>query len=135
MVLCPQTRGLASPPRSLDGILSVSAAFAHWKAQRPCRRTTPLARFFALISKCRPAVIFGEQVAGPDRREWLSGVRADLEATGYACGASDLCAAGTGAPHNRPRLYWVADADRKRWAARNTGSSRMGTRAFRSAKP
>jgi DNA (cytosine-5)-methyltransferase 1 len=64
--------------------------------------------FYRLISERRPAVVFGEQVAGALGREWLSGVRADLEDAGYACGAADLCAASVGAPHIRQRLYWVA---------------------------
>lgn len=67
--------------------------------------------FLRLISERRPTTIFGEQVASPLGREWLFGVRADLEALGYAVGAADLCAAGVGAPHIRQRLYWVADAD------------------------
>jgi DNA (cytosine-5)-methyltransferase 1 len=33
-----------------------------------------------------------------------------LEALGYAVGAADLSAASVGAPHIRPRLWWVADA-------------------------
>jgi DNA (cytosine-5)-methyltransferase 1 len=33
----------------------------------------------------------------------------DLEATGYAGGAVDLCAAGVGAPHIRQRLWWVGE--------------------------
>lgn len=66
--------------------------------------------FRDLIAKCAPPVVFGEQVASKDGREWLAGVRADLEAVGYAVGAADLCAAGVGAPHLRQRLYWVADS-------------------------
>jgi DNA (cytosine-5)-methyltransferase 1 len=66
--------------------------------------------FYALIAECRPATVFGEQVASKDGREWLAGVRADLEGLGYAVGAADLCAAGVGAPHIRQRLWWVADA-------------------------
>lgn len=67
--------------------------------------------FYRLISECRPAIVFGEQVASKDGREWLAGIRADLEALGYACGASDLCSAGVGAPHLRQRLYWMAHAN------------------------
>ena len=63
-----------------------------------------------LIAERRPRTVFGEQVASRAGREWLSGVRADLEALGYAVGAADLCAASAGAPHIRQRLYWVADA-------------------------
>lgn len=64
-----------------------------------------------LISECRPPVIFGEQVAGKLGREWLSGVRADLEGTGYAVGATDLPAASVGAPHIRQRHWWVAHTE------------------------
>jgi DNA (cytosine-5)-methyltransferase 1 len=67
--------------------------------------------FRRLIAECEPAVVFGEQVASKDGRVWLAGVRADLEALGYAVGAADLCAAGIGAPHIRQRLWWVADAN------------------------
>ena len=66
--------------------------------------------FHDLIAQRRPAIVFGEQVASADGREWLAAVRADLEALGYACGAAGLCAAGIGAPHLRQRLWWVADA-------------------------
>ncbi len=65
--------------------------------------------FYRLIAERRPATVFGEQVGGAAGRAWLSAVRADLEAIGYAVGAADLCAAGVGAPHIRQRLYWVAD--------------------------
>ena len=68
--------------------------------------------FARLIAECGPPVVFGEQVASKAGREWLAGVRADLEALGYAVGAADLCAAGAGAPHIRQRLYWLADARR-----------------------
>jgi len=64
--------------------------------------------WFHLIGECGPPVVAGEQVASQDALEWLDLVSTDLEASGYAFGASDLCAAGVGAPHNRPRIYWVA---------------------------
>lgn len=64
--------------------------------------------FRNLISKRRPAAVFGEQVAGPLGRKWLSGVRSDLEELGYQVGAADLCAASVGAPHRRQRIFWVA---------------------------
>ena len=63
-----------------------------------------------LIAQYRPATIFGEQTSSNLGRDWLSGVRADLEALGYAVGAADLCAASVNAPHRRQRLYWVAHA-------------------------
>ena len=61
-----------------------------------------------LIAQYRPSTIFGEQTSSKLGRDWLSGVRTDLEALGYAVGAADLCAAGVNAPHRRQRLYWVA---------------------------
>jgi len=64
-----------------------------------------------LIEQCRPATIFGEQVASPDGLEWFDLVSTDLENTGYAIGAADLCAAGVGAPHIRQRLWFVADSN------------------------
>jgi DNA (cytosine-5)-methyltransferase 1 len=67
--------------------------------------------FRRLVAECRPPVCFGEQVASRLGRDWLAGVRADLEALGYAVGAADLCAAGVAAPHIRQRLFWVADPD------------------------
>lgn len=67
--------------------------------------------FFHLISECNPGIIFGEQVASKDGLAWLDLVQTDLEATNYAVGAVDLCAAGFGAPHIRQRLFWVADSD------------------------
>jgi DNA (cytosine-5)-methyltransferase 1 len=67
--------------------------------------------WFRLIKECRPPVILGEQVASSDGLKWLDAVSADLEAAGYAFAASDLCAAGVGAPHRRQRLYFVAVAD------------------------
>ena len=93
---------------------------------------------FRLIRECLPPVIFGEQVASKDGRNWLSGVRADLESVGYEVGAADLCAAGAGeegegwvlrgntvhpepvlvgAPHIRQRLFWVADTGIQRRGA------------------
>jgi len=60
-----------------------------------------------LISQCRPATVFGEQVASKDGLGWLDLVSADMEATGYAFAAEDICAAGVGAPHIRQRLWFV----------------------------
>jgi len=68
--------------------------------------------FYELIRQSNPPVVFGEQVASRLGRDWLAGVRADLETVGYAVGAADLCAAGVGAPHIRQRLWWVADSGR-----------------------
>jgi DNA (cytosine-5)-methyltransferase 1 len=64
-----------------------------------------------LISQCQPAMVFGEQVASKDGLGWLDLVQADMEATGYAFAAQDICAAGIGAPHIRQRLWFVGLAD------------------------
>jgi DNA (cytosine-5)-methyltransferase 1 len=78
--------------------------------------------WFHLIEECRPECIFGEQVASPDGLKWFDLVRSDLEGTRYACGATDLCAAGVGAPHIRQRLWFVAHADG--WNAKAKGLQR-----------
>lgn len=65
--------------------------------------------FHHLIRERGPAIVFGEQVASKDGLGWLDLVQADMEATGYAFGAVDTCAAGFGAPHWRQRLYFAAE--------------------------
>ena len=65
--------------------------------------------FARLIRECKPATVFGEQVASKAGREWFDGVSTDLEDMGYAAAAADLCAAGVNAPHVRQRLFWVAE--------------------------
>jgi DNA (cytosine-5)-methyltransferase 1 len=64
-----------------------------------------------LIAQCRPAVIFGEQVASKAVDAWIDLVHADLEGMGYAFGAIAFPAAGIGAPHIRDRTYWMANTD------------------------
>jgi DNA (cytosine-5)-methyltransferase 1 len=63
-----------------------------------------------LIAECRPTTVFGEQVESAIRHGWLDEVQTDMENEGYAFAAFGLPAAGVGAPHNRPRLWFVADA-------------------------
>jgi DNA (cytosine-5)-methyltransferase 1 len=67
-----------------------------------------------VIEQCRPAVVFGEQVASKAAEPWIDLVHADLEALGYAFGAVPFPSAGVGAPHIRDRLFWVGHADRSR---------------------
>lgn len=66
-------------------------------------------QWFRLIRECRPHTIFGEQVEGAVGFGWVDRVFADLEAQNYACGAEILGAHSVGAPHSRPRIWWVAD--------------------------
>lgn len=82
-------------------------------------------RFVDLVRAARPPVLFGEQVAsadvfGPAARPskrgaarapawaWLDDLFARLEAAGYAAWASDIPAAGIGAPHIRQRCFFCA---------------------------
>jgi len=61
-----------------------------------------------LIRQCRPAELFGEQVAGKNGTAWFDLVSADMEADDYAIGAIIAPAAGFGAPQIRERQYWAA---------------------------
>jgi len=63
--------------------------------------------FHWLIEQCRPAAVFGEQVASKATDTWIDLVQLDLEALGYAFGAVAFPAASVGAPHIRDRTYWV----------------------------
>ncbi|MEX3933297.1 DNA cytosine methyltransferase [Paraburkholderia phymatum] len=67
-----------------------------------------------LIRECRPAIVFGEQVASKAARAWIDLVFADMEGMDYACGAAILPVASVGGPQERDRLWWVADADHAR---------------------
>lgn len=67
--------------------------------------------FFHLVRAYGPECVIGEQVASSDGLAWLDLVQSDLEASRYAFGAVDTCAAGFGAPHIRQRLYWMAIAN------------------------
>lgn len=83
--------------------------------------------FAALVAECRPSVLFGEQVASaavfgkaasgarkavdgatPPEWAWLDDLFERLEAAHYACGASDIPAAGVGAAHIRQRTFFGA---------------------------
>ncbi len=87
--------------------------------------------FRDLIVFGEPTITFGEQVASALGREWLAGIRADLEGMGYAVGGADLCAAGVGSPNIRQRIFWIAHrvehAARDRRQQRRTESSRRRT--------
>lgn len=71
-----------------------------------------------LVGQRRPVVVFGEQSGSADANDWIDLVQADVEALGYAFGAVAFPSASVGAPHQRDRAYWVADADRLQWEGR-----------------
>jgi DNA (cytosine-5)-methyltransferase 1 len=83
--------------------------------------------FAELVRSCRPDLLFGEQVASSDvfgifskgigksseeepQWSWLDDLSDRLEAAHYTVGASDIPAAGVGAPHARQRTFFVAAA-------------------------
>ncbi|WP_175994834.1 DNA cytosine methyltransferase [Burkholderia vietnamiensis] len=67
--------------------------------------------WYWLIGECRPAVIFGEQVASSAVEPWIDLVHADMEALDYAFGCVPFPSAGVGSPHIRDRAYWMAYAN------------------------
>ncbi|MCM2546153.1 DNA cytosine methyltransferase [Burkholderia glumae] len=69
--------------------------------------------WFHLIGECRPAIVFGEQVAGSAVEPWIDLVQADVEAMDYAFGCVPFPSAGVNAPHIRDRAYWLAYAQRR----------------------
>lgn len=71
-----------------------------------------------LVGQRRPVVVFGEQSGSADANDWIDLVQADVEALGYAFGAVAFPSASVGAPHQRDRAYWVADADCQQWEGR-----------------
>lgn len=95
------------------------------KGQNDERHLAP--HFAALVAECRPSILFGEQVASSavfgkaasgarkatargatPEWAWLDDLFERLEAAHYACGASDIPAAGIGAPHIRQRTFFGA---------------------------
>lgn len=84
------------------------------KAQKDERHLWPI--WESLIRKCKPPVIFGEQVASAITHGWLDDVYQGLEAQDYAVGSAVLPACSVGAPHRRDRLFFVAysKGERKR---------------------
>ncbi len=69
--------------------------------------------WFDLLRKCRPPIVFGEQVSAAITFGWLDQLQTDLESSYYSCGAILVPASGVGALHQRERLWFVADCMRK----------------------
>jgi len=67
-----------------------------------------------LISKCRPATIFGEQVASAIAFGWADEVSHDLEAQGYSFASAVLPAVCVNAPHKRDRYWFFANSQSAR---------------------
>ena len=64
---------------------------------------------YRLVKECRPPRVLGEQVAGKAGAAWFDDVQADLAQENYAAGMVVFPACSLGAPHQRQRLYWVAE--------------------------
>ena len=137
---CHFFAGIGGWPYALQ-LAGVPDGFVCWTGSCPCQPLSVAGKrggesderhlwpaFERLIAKCQPPIVFGEQIASKDGREWLAGVFADLETLGYAVAGADLCAAGLASPHIRQRLFWVADAyeqNQSRWRIQR---SREGTK-------
>lgn len=64
-----------------------------------------------LIRECHPATVFGEQVDDAIGHGWLDLVQTDMERENYAVGKAVFGACSVGAPHERQRLYFVAQSE------------------------
>lgn len=73
-----------------------------------------LPHFIELVKQCNFQTIFGEQVPGAIKHGWLDDLCTEMEREKYRVGQIVLTAAGSGAPHIRQRLYWVADSSKQR---------------------
>ena len=85
--------------------------------------------FLNLVSKCRPPVLFGEQVAAAIGKSWMCDLQTHLEGEDYAVGFAVLPACGVGAPHKRDRLFFGAslrmgDSASKRQRTNEAGQHR-----------
>jgi len=65
--------------------------------------------WYRLIREQSPPTIFGEQVDDAVAAGWIDDAFSDLESSAYACAAAILPACGVSAPHERQRIYFVAD--------------------------
>lgn len=111
------------------GLWSIAARLAGWHDHRPlwtgscpCQPYSAAGKrlgaddprhlwpdFYRLIRAARPPVIMGEQVAGAAGYAWFDGVGTDLANENYASRPVDIPACAVDAPHQRNRLYWIAD--------------------------
>lgn len=125
---CHFFAGIGGWPLALQ-IAGIPATQRLWTGSPPCqpfsvagagkgkddpRHLAPT--FLNIIADCRPALLFGEQVAAAVTKDfWIDSLLFELEEEGYSSGFSVLPACGVGAPHKRDRLffgaYWVANSD------------------------
>lgn len=82
-----------------------------------------LPNFIELVKQSNWGTIIGEQVPSAIKHGWLDDLQTEMGREGYAVGSVVLTAAGSGAPHIRQRLYWVANSNKIR---RNSGGEDAG---------
>jgi DNA (cytosine-5)-methyltransferase 1 len=118
---CHFFAGIGGWPLALQ-IAGIPATQRLWTGSPPCqpfsvagagkgkddpRHLAPT--FLNLIADCRPALLFGEQVAAAVTKDfWVDSLLFELEEEGYTSGFSVLPACGVGAPHKRDRLFFGA---------------------------
>lgn len=85
--------------------------------------------WFRLIKESKPSEIFGEQTAGAIAKGWLDDAFYDLEAEKNSCAAAVLPALCVGSPHDRPRIWFVAQSERTRSQEQGFGKVRQETAA------
>lgn len=84
--------------------------------------------WFKLIKECKPTTVFGEQVEPAIKHGWLDRLSNDLEAEDYAIGAAVLPACSVGTPHQRKRLWWVANSNSDQCGSENRKSAAIEER-------
>jgi DNA (cytosine-5)-methyltransferase 1 len=67
--------------------------------------------WYSLIQKCKPPIIFGEQVTNAISHGWLDDVQQGLESQGYAFGSAVLPAITGQRGHGRDRVFFVGDSE------------------------
>lgn len=143
---CHFFAGVGGWPLALS-LAGVSANTPLWTASCPCQPFSQTGKrlgfaderhlwpvFRGLVEVARPPVLIGEQVASKDAELWLDGVFDDLEALGFAVGATDLPAASVGAPNLRQRFWWVANANDAVGAEGSAIDGRSDSRSDASAR-
>lgn len=144
---CHFFAGIGGWPLALQ-LAGIPATTRLWTGSPPCqpfsaagkqlgqfdpRHLAPV--FLNLVSECRPAILFGEQVAPAIAKSWMCDLQAHLEGENYAVGFAVLPACGVGAPHKRDRLFFgaslrLADTDGEQ---RNRGGGERARRRVESA--
>lgn len=119
---CHWFAGIGGWPLALR-LAGMDDEFPIWTGSCPCQPFSIAGRqraftddrhlwpsWFELIRECKPANVFGEQVASADGVRWAERVAQDLENENYAFGTAILPASSVGAPHQRDRFYFTAYA-------------------------